>query len=94
MLWAHYVVQSIYKVISYLSTITYYYPYVLLYFHPHANDLIISLIMRIRLCGFEPFYDDRGDQAMFQRIIKCEYEFIEPWWDDVSLSARVRHKII
>ena len=42
-----------------------------------------------RLCGFEPFYDERGDQAMFQRILKCEYEFVEPWWDDISLSAKV-----
>ncbi|XP_046862647.1 calcium/calmodulin-dependent protein kinase type IV-like [Xenia sp. Carnegie-2017] len=48
----------------------------------------VGVIAYILLCGFEPFYDDRGDQAMFQRIIKCEYEFIEPWWDDVSLSAR------
>lgn len=42
-----------------------------------------------RLCGFEPFYDERGDQAIFQRILKCEFEFVEPWWDDISLSAKV-----
>ena len=42
-----------------------------------------------RLCGFEPFYDERGDQAMFQRILKCDYEFMSPWWDEVSVNAKV-----
>ena len=53
--------------------------------------MITSLIMLtlLRLCGFEPFYDDRGDQAMFQKILKCDYEFVSPWWDDVSLNAKV-----
>lgn len=27
---------------------------------------------------------------MFQRILKCDYHFVEPWWDDISLSAKVR----
>ena len=54
-------------------------------FHPKKkNSLCFS-----RLCGFEPFYDERGDQAMFQRILKCEFEYVEPWWDDISLSAKV-----
>ena len=53
-------------------------------FHPIKNSLCFS-----RLCGFEPFYDERGDQAMFQRILKCEFEYVEPWWDDISLSAKV-----
>ncbi|KAJ7417694.1 calcium/calmodulin dependent protein kinase IV [Willisornis vidua] len=41
-----------------------------------------------RLCGFEPFYDERGDQYMFKRILNCEYDFVSPWWDDVSLNAK------
>lgn len=48
----------------------------------------IGVILYILLCGFEPFYDERGDQAMFQRILKCDYEFISPWWDEVSESAK------
>ena len=51
-------------------------------------DLEISWFF-CRLCGFEPFYDERGDQAMFQRILKCDYDFIAPWWDDVSENAKV-----
>ena len=48
-----------------------------------------QLCFNYRLCGFEPFYDERGDQAMFQRILKCDFEFISPWWDEVSESAKV-----
>ena len=48
----------------------------------------VGVIAYILLCGFEPFYDERGDQAMFQRILKCQFEFVSPWWDDVSLSAK------
>jgi hypothetical protein len=31
---------------------------------------------------------------MFRRILKCEFEFVEPWWDDISLSAKVTTKFI
>lgn len=48
----------------------------------------VGVIAYILLCGFEPFYDERGDQAMFQRILKCDFQFVAPWWDDVSLSAK------
>ena len=51
---------------------------VYLIFHPPSD----------RLCGFEPFFDDRGDQYMFKRILNCEYEFVSPWWDNVSLNAK------
>lgn len=48
----------------------------------------VGVIAYILLCGFEPFYDERGDQAMFQRILKCDYEFVAPWWDEVSENAK------
>ncbi|CAG5862630.1 unnamed protein product [Menidia menidia] len=41
-----------------------------------------------RLCGFEPFFDPRGDQYMYSRILNCDYEFVSPWWDEVSLNAK------
>lgn len=25
---------------------------------------------------------------MFKRILNCEYDFVSPWWDDVSLNAK------
>ncbi|NWV08004.1 KCC4 kinase, partial [Ptilonorhynchus violaceus] len=41
-----------------------------------------------RLCGFEPFFDPRGDQYMYSRILTCDYEFVSPWWDEVSPNAK------
>ncbi|MBN3291166.1 KCC4 kinase, partial [Polypterus senegalus] len=29
-----------------------------------------------------------GDQYMFKRILNCDYDFVSPWWDDVSLNAK------
>ena len=26
---------------------------------------------------------------MFRRILNCDYEFVAPWWDDVSENAKV-----
>ncbi|XP_042338128.1 caM kinase-like vesicle-associated protein, partial [Plectropomus leopardus] len=45
-------------------------------------------VLFLRLCGFEPFFDPRGDQYMYSRILNCDYEFVSPWWDDVSLNAK------
>lgn len=42
-----------------------------------------------RLCGFEPFYDERGEHEMFQRILRADYAFVPPWWDAVSKDAKV-----
>lgn len=57
-------------------------------YHSISPNLYISLSFACRLCGFEPFYDERGDQYMFKRILNCEYDFVSPWWDDVSLNAK------
>ena len=40
-----------------------------------------------RLCGYPPFYDE-NDAALFQQILKAEFEFDSPYWDDISLSGR------
>lgn len=57
-------------------------------YEPAIDMWAVGVITYILLCGFEPFYDDRGDQAMFQRILKCDYEFMSPWWDEVSVNAK------
>lgn len=48
----------------------------------------VGVITYILLCGFEPFYDDRGDTAIYKKILRADYAFISPWWDDISLSAQ------
>ena len=44
--------------------------------------------MLTRLCGYEPFYSD-NEAVMYRRIIKCDYKFDSPWWDEVSDNAKV-----
>lgn len=39
-----------------------------------------------RLCGYPPFYDE-NDSVLFQQILKAEYEFDSPYWDDISESG-------
>lgn len=53
-----------------------------------VKTTVLFVFSVIRLCGFEPFFDERGDQYMFKRILNCEYEFVSPWWDNVSLNAK------
>nr|XP_054749893.1 calcium/calmodulin-dependent protein kinase type 1-like [Lytechinus pictus] len=49
----------------------------------------IGVITYILLCGYPPFYDD-NDAALFQQIMKGEYEFDSPYWDDISDSANIQ----
>uniref|UniRef100_A0A673M204 Calcium/calmodulin-dependent protein kinase type 1-like n=1 Tax=Sinocyclocheilus rhinocerous TaxID=307959 RepID=A0A673M204_9TELE len=47
----------------------------------------IGVIAFILLCGYPPFYDD-NDTQLYKLIIKAEYEFDSPYWDDISDSAK------
>lgn len=40
----------------------------------------------LRLCGYPPFYDE-SDAKLFEQILKAEYEFDSPYWDDISDSG-------
>jgi len=40
-----------------------------------------------RLCGYQPFFDE-NDNQLFALILKGEYEFDSPYWDDISESAK------
>lgn len=46
----------------------------------------LSFIFIYRLCGYPPFYDE-NDSVLFQQILKAEYEFDSPYWDDISESG-------
>ncbi|KAI8115661.1 hypothetical protein FF38_02865 [Lucilia cuprina] len=52
----------------------------------------IGVISYILLCGYPPFYDE-NDANLFAQILKGEFEFDSPYWDDISDSAKdfIRH---
>uniref|UniRef100_A0AAY4BRV1 Protein kinase domain-containing protein n=1 Tax=Denticeps clupeoides TaxID=299321 RepID=A0AAY4BRV1_9TELE len=47
----------------------------------------IGVIAYILLCGYPPFYDE-NDTKLFEQIVKADYEFDAPYWDDISDSAK------
>ncbi|KAF2975972.1 hypothetical protein EK904_012700 [Melospiza melodia maxima] len=48
----------------------------------------IGVIAYILLCGYPPFYDE-NDSKLFEQILKAEYEFDSPYWDDISESGKI-----
>ncbi|XP_041350371.1 calcium/calmodulin-dependent protein kinase type 1-like [Gigantopelta aegis] len=47
----------------------------------------IGVIAYILLCGYPPFYDE-NDAELFKQILRAEYEFDSPYWDEISESAK------
>uniref|UniRef100_A0A8C8SXA4 non-specific serine/threonine protein kinase n=1 Tax=Pelusios castaneus TaxID=367368 RepID=A0A8C8SXA4_9SAUR len=47
----------------------------------------LGVISYILLCGYPPFYDE-NDSELFAQILKGEFEFDSPYWDDISDSAK------
>lgn len=47
----------------------------------------IGVIAYILLCGYPPFYDET-DANLFAQIMKGEFEFDSPYWDEISDSAK------
>ncbi|XP_048519781.1 calcium/calmodulin-dependent protein kinase type 1 isoform X2 [Dendroctonus ponderosae] len=47
----------------------------------------IGVISYILLCGYPPFYDE-NDVNLFAQILKGEFEFDSPYWDEISGSAK------
>ncbi|KAG7477639.1 hypothetical protein MATL_G00071820 [Megalops atlanticus] len=47
----------------------------------------IGVITYILLCGYPPFYEDNETQ-LFSKIMKAQYEFDSPFWDNISESAK------
>ena len=45
---------------------------------------------RTVLCGYAPFYDERGSRrAVNNKILAGAFEFQSPWWDDISDEAKL-----
>lgn len=55
----------------------------------HVLTLMSSLPVYVcRLCGYPPFYDE-NDSKLFEQILKADYEFDAPYWDDISDSGKL-----
>ncbi|XP_029287918.1 calcium/calmodulin-dependent protein kinase type 1D-like [Cottoperca gobio] len=47
----------------------------------------IGVITYILLCGYPPFFED-NETRLFSKIMRAEYAFHSPFWDDISESAK------
>lgn len=50
----------------------------------------VGVITYILLCGFPPFRSpDRNQTELFEFIKAGEYEFLSPYWDNISRGQNV-----
>ncbi|KAJ3601987.1 hypothetical protein NHX12_029748 [Muraenolepis orangiensis] len=47
----------------------------------------IGVITYILLCGYPPFFED-NQKRLYSKIMRAEYNFHKPFWDDISESAK------
>lgn len=47
----------------------------------------VGVILYILLCGFPPFYDD-NNKKLFSLIIHATFTYPEPYWTDISETAK------
>jgi len=53
---------------------------------PFCADMINVNAFHYRLCGYPPFYEE-SEARLFAKIMKAQYEFDSPFWDDISESG-------
>ncbi|KAG4303072.1 hypothetical protein PCK1_000738, partial [Pneumocystis canis] len=47
----------------------------------------LGCVLYTFLCGFPPFYDDNV-QVLSRKVVRGEYSFLSPWWDEISKSSQ------
>ncbi|KAH3671726.1 hypothetical protein OGAPHI_000431 [Ogataea philodendri] len=47
----------------------------------------LGCVLYILLCGFPPFFNDQID-VLTRKVAKGEFEFLSPWWDEISDGAK------
>jgi len=47
----------------------------------------LGCVLYTLLCGFPPFYDE-SINVLTEKVAKGHYTFLEPWWNDISASAK------
>ncbi|EPY51450.1 CAMK/CAMK1 protein kinase Cmk2 [Schizosaccharomyces cryophilus OY26] len=47
----------------------------------------LGCVLHTMLCGFPPFFDDNV-RVLASKVVRGEFEFLSPWWDNISESAK------
>ncbi|WBW75287.1 MAPK-activated protein kinase Cmk2 [Schizosaccharomyces osmophilus] len=47
----------------------------------------LGCVLHTMLCGFPPFFDENVG-LLASKVVKGEFEFLSPWWDNISESAK------
>lgn len=47
----------------------------------------IGCVLYTLLCGFPPFYDEKID-VLTEKVAKGDFQFLSPWWDEISVGAK------
>lgn len=47
----------------------------------------LGCVLYTMLCGFPPFYDESIND-LTDKVVKGQYTFLSPWWDDISASSK------
>lgn len=47
----------------------------------------LGCVLYTLLCGFPPFYDEKID-VLTEKIALGHYEFLKPWWNEISMEAK------
>lgn len=49
----------------------------------------VGCVLYTLLCGFPPFFDDDNDTLkLLEKCQKGDFEFLSPWWDEISVEAK------
>jgi len=54
---------------------------------PEVDLWSVGVITYLLLCGFPPFYGESLPEV-FEQIMKAEYDFPEPYWNDITKEAK------